>query len=155
MHLFTTVTDLQHHISKLRSEGKRIGFSPTMGALHEGHMTLIRASELECDISVCSIFVNPTQFNEKSDLDKYPRTLEADSILLKANGADIIFAPEPAEVYPKGLDTSVDVDFQGLDVAMEGQFRPGHFEGVAQVVNRLLDIVKPDRLYMGQKDFQQ
>lgn len=151
----TTVAELQQIISKYKANGKKVGFAPTMGALHNGHMSLIAASNSENDITVCSVFVNPTQFNEKSDLDKYPRTLEADEKLLKKNGVDIVFAPPVDEVYPKNLKTELKLDFKGLDKEMEGEFRPGHFEGVAQVVKRLLDIVDPNALYMGQKDFQQ
>jgi len=150
-----TVEQLQNHLTSQKSRGKTIGFAPTMGALHNGHMSLMNASNTENDITVCSIFVNPTQFNETSDLEKYPRTLEADQKLLKKNGVDIVFAPSPEEVYPKKLNTKLKIDFKGLDKEMEGEFRPGHFEGVAQVVKRLLDIIEPDALYMGQKDFQQ
>ncbi len=150
-----TITELQTVINKFKSKGKTIGFTPTMGALHNGHMSLIEASNIENDITVCSIFVNPTQFNETSDLEKYPRTLKADQKLLKKHGVDIVLAPTNAEVYPKGLKTKLSIDFKGLDKEMEGEFRPGHFVGVAQVVKRLLDIVTPDALYMGQKDFQQ
>ena len=151
----TTVKELQRQLSSLKSKGKTVGISPTMGALHQGHMSLIEASNSENDITVCSIFVNPTQFNESSDLDKYPRTLEADQKLLEKHGVDIIFAPTNEEMYPKDLNTKLSIDFKGLDNEMEGEFRPGHFAGVAQVVKRLLDIVNPDTLYMGQKDFQQ
>ncbi len=155
MKTITTVAGLQTEISKLKAKGKTVGFAPTMGALHQGHMSLMQASNDENDITVCSVFVNPTQFNEKTDLDKYPRTLAADEKLLKKNGVDIVFAPTNEEVYPKKLKTELNLDFKGLDKEMEGEFRPGHFEGVAQVVKRLLDIVTPDALYMGQKDFQQ
>lgn len=149
------VAALQKVISKAKKEGKRVGFVPTMGALHDGHMTLIRHSVRENEVTVCSIFVNPTQFNEKSDLDAYPRTLEADVKLLKKNKTDYVFAPGVEDVYPDGDDKTIKVNLEGLDKQMEGAFRPGHFEGVVQVVHRLLDIVKPDHLYMGQKDFQQ
>ncbi len=155
MKTITTVADLQTEISKLKAKGKTVGLAPTMGALHQGHMVLMQSSSDENDITVCSVFVNPTQFNEKKDLDKYPRTLVADEKLLKKNGVDIVFAPTTEEVYPKKLKTELNLDYQGLDKEMEGEFRPGHFEGVAQVVKRLLDIVTPDALYMGQKDFQQ
>ncbi len=155
MKTITTVAELQTEISKLKSKGKTIGFAPTMGALHQGHMSLMQASNEENDITVCSVFVNPTQFNEKSDLDKYPRTLDADEKLLKKNGVNIVFAPSTEEIYPAKLETKLNLDFKGMDQEMEGEFRPGHFEGVAQVVKRLLDIVTPDALYMGQKDFQQ
>jgi len=150
-----SVSELQSLIATYRKKGKTIGLSPTMGALHNGHMSLIKSSNEENDITICSIFVNPTQFNESSDLDKYPRTLEADQKLLKKHGVDIVFAPSNDEVYPKRLITKLAIDFKGLDNEMEGEFRPGHFVGVAQVVKRLIDIVTPDTLYMGQKDFQQ
>jgi len=152
---FDNVQKFQSKIAELKKQGKTIGFAPTMGALHNGHIALMDASNKENDITVCSIFVNPTQFNEASDLEKYPRTLEADQKLLKKNGVDIVLAPPVDEVYPKNLNTNLKIDFDGLDKEMEGEFRPGHFEGVAQVVKRLLDIVQPDALYMGQKDFQQ
>lgn len=155
MNTIYKVEALKTLINKYKEQGKSVGFAPTMGALHNGHMELMEASNRENDITVCSIFVNPTQFNESSDLEKYPRTLEADQKLLSKHGVDIVFAPNNEEVYPKGLDTSLSIDFKGLDQEMEGEFRPGHFAGVAQVVKRLLDIVTPDALYMGQKDFQQ
>ncbi|MCL4107224.1 UNVERIFIED_CONTAM: hypothetical protein GTU68_033039, partial [Idotea baltica] len=132
-----------------------IGFVPTLGALHEGHASLIRKSKRKSDVTVCSIFVNPTQFNDPKDLKKYPRTLEADSALLESLKTDILYLPIKDEVYPSDIDTRVDVDFGDLFTVMEGAHRPGHFDGVVQVVKRLLDIVKPDFLYMGQKDFQQ
>ena len=150
-----TVSELQNLIATYRKKGKTVGFAPTMGALHNGHMSLMETSNSENDITVCSVFVNPTQFNESSDLEKYPRTLKADQKLLKKHKVDIVFAPSNEEVYPKGLNTKLKIDFKGLDNEMEGEFRPGHFVGVAQVVKRLLDIVTPDALYMGQKDFQQ
>ncbi len=150
-----TVAHLDSELSKYRAKGKTIGFVPTMGALHDGHMTLMRASMTENDITVCSIFVNPTQFNEKTDLEKYPRTLDADKVLLEREGVDILFFPSVAEIYPKGMKTKVEMDFGSLAEVMEGAFRPGHFDGVAEVVKRLLEIVLPHALYMGQKDFQQ
>ena len=151
----STVAELQQLIGSYKGKKKTVGFAPTMGALHNGHMALMDASIQENDITVCSIFVNPTQFNESSDLEKYPRTLKADQALLKKQGVDIVFAPTVDEVYPKHIETELEIDFKGLDKEMEGEFRPGHFAGVAQVVKRLLDIVTPDHLYMGQKDFQQ
>jgi len=150
-----TVTQLQEVMKAHRENGKKIGFTPTLGALHSGHASLISRSIRENDISICSIFVNPTQFNEKTDLKKYPRTFKADKKLLNATGCDILFFPSIKEIYPKGTKHSVKVKLDGLDKKLEGAFRPGHFDGVVQVVHRLLDIVKPDRLYMGQKDFQQ
>ena len=155
MRVFKTVKDLQSFLNPHRKVGKSIGFVPTLGALHEGHMSLIKLSKELSDISVCSIFVNPTQFNESTDLDNYPRTYDADSALLIAAGCDVLFYPSATQVYPENIDTEVHVDFGKLDQVMEGAFRPGHFDGVAQVVKRLLDIVDPHQLYMGQKDFQQ
>jgi len=150
-----TVAALQEIIAAFKAEGKTVGFTPTLGALHQGHMSLIGLSKKQCDITVCSIFVNPTQFNVKSDLDKYPRTYKKDLALLNKNGCDILFYPDQKAVYPKGLKNKLKVNLGGLDQELEGAFRPGHFEGVVQVVHRLLDIVKPDKLFMGQKDFQQ
>lgn len=153
MKTFNTVKELQAELKK--QKGKTVGFVPTMGALHSGHIALMKNSIKENDLTVCSIFVNPTQFNVKSDLEKYPRTLESDSEKLKKAGVDYLFTPSVKEIYPKGTKKSVKVNLKGLDKQMEGKFRPGHFEGVVQVVHRLLVIVKPTRLYMGQKDFQQ
>ncbi len=155
MKTFDTVAGLQAHLDQLRKAGKKIGFVPTMGALHNGHMSLIKEAKKHSDATVCSIFVNPTQFDEKSDLDKYPRTLEADSKLLAAEGNEVVFAPSVKEVYPQGTSKGLDLDFGYLANCMEGASRPGHFDGMAQVVSRLLDIVQPDSLYMGQKDYQQ
>jgi len=153
MQLFSTIKDLQQVLSKERSAGKSIGFVPTMGALHQGHLELVKRSVLENDVSVVSIFVNPTQFNDANDLLKYPRTLEADCDFLRAAACNYIFAPDVKEIYPEP-DTR-QFDFGNLASVMEGRFRPGHFNGVAQVVSRLFDIVKPDKAYFGEKDFQQ
>lgn len=155
MLLYKNVKDLQAYLGKLREEGKTIGIVPTMGALHEGHLSLINKAKEVNDCTVCSIFVNPTQFNEASDLTKYPRTPGKDVDLLAGVGCEVIFMPTVEEVYPKGENFDVSFDFEGLDMPMEGANRPGHFAGVAQVVHRLLDIVQPDHIYMGQKDFQQ
>lgn len=126
-----------------------------MGALHEGHISLITLAKKEADLVVCSIFVNPSQFNNSEDLLKYPRTLEKDTALLNASGCDVLFIPSVEEIYPAGLDVKVQLDLGNLDKVMEGVFRPGHFKGMLEVVKRLLDIVSPDLLIMGQKDFQQ
>ena len=150
MFIFKKVSDLQLYIKNRKKEGKTVGFTPTMGALHEGHMSLIGFSKEHSDINICSIFVNPTQFNDKDDLKKYPRPIEKDIELLYANGCDALFLPEVEEVYPDNPQ-SVNLDLGQLDKVMEGAFRPGHFEGVVQVVKRLLDIVLPDKLFMGQK----
>lgn len=153
MKVYNTVKQLQKEILELRSQTKMIGFVPTMGALHEGHLSLVRQCIADNDISVVSIFVNPTQFNNKEDLIKYPRNLDKDVQFLASVGVDIIFAPTEDEIYPEP-DTR-QFDFGQLDKVMEGVHRPGHFNGVAQVVSRLFDIVKPDRAYFGEKDFQQ
>lgn len=155
MFIFKTVQALQNHIQNLGQDGKTIGFVPTMGALHQGHLSLIQTAQNQCDVTVCSIFVNPTQFNDAKDLEKYPRTIEADIDLLNSVKTDILFLPNVDAIYPKDLNTTVDLNFGTLDKLMEGEHRPGHFAGVAQVVKRLLDIVKPHKLFMGQKDYQQ
>lgn len=153
MELYSTVSQLQQAISPLKEKGLKVGFVPTMGALHSGHLSLVKQCVAENDICVVSIFVNPTQFNNKQDLDKYPRDLDKDSLFLSQIGVDFIFAPTEKEIYPQP-DTR-QFDFGQIDKVMEGRFRPGHFNGVAQVVSRLFDIVKPDRAYFGEKDFQQ
>lgn len=148
-------SELNALVASHKQNGLSVGFVPTMGALHEGHLTLAKRAKKENDFVIVSIFVNPTQFNDKKDLEKYPRTLESDLLLLETTGVDVVFFPEVSEVYPDGDDKGAEIDLGGLDTYMEGAFRPGHFKGVAQVVKRLLDIVTPDKLYMGQKDFQQ
>ncbi|MCB0544314.1 MAG: pantoate--beta-alanine ligase [Saprospiraceae bacterium] len=155
MLIFKKAADLQAWLNGERNTGKSIGFAPTMGALHDGHLDLVRMAKKECDRAVVSIFVNPTQFNDPKDLEKYPRTPEKDATLLIGVDCDALFIPPVEEVYPPGPDLTVHLDFGQLDQVMEGEFRPGHFKGMATVVNRLLDIVQPHRLYMGQKDFQQ
>lgn len=149
-----------HHISALhkllypaRQIGQTIGFVPTMGALHKGHISLVERCRTENELCVVSIFVNPTQFNDKNDLLKYPRTLEADTRLLAESGCDIVFAPDEKEMYPE-TDTRV-FDFGLLERVMEGAHRPGHFNGVAQIVSKLFDAVQPNRAYFGEKDYQQ
>jgi pantoate--beta-alanine ligase len=155
MKIITTNQELIHSISDERLLGRSIGFVPTMGALHQGHLDLIRASLDRNCYTVCSIFVNPTQFNDPKDLEKYPRTLSSDSEMLLKAGCDLLFAPDVAEIYPKVPDSTPSFDMIGMDRVMEGKFRPGHFDGVVQVVYRLLDLVKPDHLFMGLKDYQQ
>jgi pantoate--beta-alanine ligase len=155
MYLFQRSVDLQNWLQTVRGHNRKVGFVPTMGALHDGHLSLIRQSGAENTFTVCSIFVNPTQFNDASDLEKYPRTPGRDIDLLAGAACDVLFLPTVEEVYPPDLDTSVSVDLHPLDAVMEGAFRPGHFAGVVQVVHRLLQLVQPDRLYMGQKDYQQ
>jgi pantoate--beta-alanine ligase len=155
MEIVYTLNQLNSCLENARIKEHSIGFIPTMGALHSGHISLIKKAKKNNKVVVCSIFVNPTQFNNKNDLAKYPRTIEADSLMLEAANCDVLFAPDINEVYPKNLNTKLDFNFNGLDIVMEGEFRPGHFAGMAQVVKRLLDIVNPNDLYMGQKDFQQ
>lgn len=153
MELISTVAELSHAVELQKSNGKRIGFVPTMGALHEGHLSLVHAAGEETDVVIVSIFVNPTQFNNKEDLKRYPRTLEIDMKLLEPTPCSIVFAPSVDEVYPKE-DTRV-FEFGNLGNVMEGEHRPGHFNGVAQVVSKLFDMVKPHKAYFGLKDFQQ
>jgi len=155
MYLFQRVGDLQAFLQAERANYRSVGFVPTMGALHEGHLALVRRAKAENQVAVCSIFVNPTQFNQAEDLLKYPRTPGKDIALLAQVGCDVLFFPTESEIYPAGLNTRLDIDLAGLDTVMEGAHRPGHFAGVVQVVKRLLDLVEPRRLYLGQKDFQQ
>ena len=155
MYIFKKVEDLQNYLNQLRETGKSIGFVPTMGALHAGHISLVEQANQGSDITVCSIFVNPTQFDNADDLKKYARNLPKDAKMLGDAFTNVLFAPNIDEVYPANLETEVDLDFGQLTKVMEGRFRTGHFEGMVQVVNRLLNIVDPDCLYMGQKDFQQ
>jgi pantoate--beta-alanine ligase len=147
-------TELFNALANFRLQGKTIGFVPTMGALHPGHLSLIEGSKKSCDITVCSIFVNPTQFNDKKDLEKYPRTEEADLNMLSAGSCDVVYLPSVDDIYPADW-ICPEFDFGNLDKVMEGAHRPGHFKGMSQVVHRLLWLVQPDKLFMGQKDFQQ
>ncbi len=155
MLLFKQPEALASYIQSRKKKGVRIGFVPTMGALHEGHLTLVRQAGRETDLTVCSIFVNPTQFNEQSDLAAYPRTPGPDLLSLYQAGCQVLFRPDSVDMYPEGAVPTERFDLGFLEQTMEGAFRPGHFQGVAQVVLRLLEIVTPDRLYMGLKDFQQ
>ena len=147
--------NLFEFVLKQRQEGKTIGFVPTMGALHQGHLALIQAAKDECDLVVCSIFVNPTQFNNPSDLENYPRNLQDDAELLESVDCDILYTPSVADVYPEGQDKFEAPDVGNMLSVLEGEHRPGHFQGVMQVVSLLLDQVNPTHLYMGLKDFQQ
>ena len=156
MKLLTTTKELTADISALKTLGKTIGFVPTMGALHEGHFSLVRKCKSENDICVVSIFVNPTQFNNPNDLSTYPRTLEQDTKKLAELGCDMVFAPSTEEMYTnEETTTKFSFDFGGLDQVMEGPNRPGHFNGVVQIVSKLFDLVQPLRAYFGEKDFQQ
>lgn len=157
MQVFTTAAQLSGFIKEFKKENPNstLGFVPTMGALHEGHMDLIATAKKKSDFVICSIFVNPTQFNDPKDLARYPRTLENDLDLLRMHGCDFVYTPKVDDIYPGGLHETYDVDFAGLDSVMEGAFRPGHFKGVAQVVERLFTIVTPHIAFFGRKDFQQ
>ena len=153
MEIVHTIKDLQAGLSALRAQGKKVGLVPTMGALHAGHASLVKRCVAENDAAVVSVFVNPTQFNDKNDLEKYPRTLDADCVLLEACGAAFVFAPSVAEMYPE--PDMRQFSYAPLDTVMEGAFRPGHFNGVCQIVSKLFLIVEPTRAYFGEKDFQQ
>ena len=153
MKVIHTIKDLQAELSVLKAQGKKVGLVPTMGALHAGHASLVKRSVNDNEVTVVSVFVNPTQFNDKNDLVKYPRTLDADCKLLEACGATYAFAPSVEEMYPEP-DTR-QFSYAPLDTVMEGAFRPGHFNGVCQIVSKLFEAVKPHRAYFGEKDFQQ
>ena len=153
MEIFSEIEPLRAFLRKKRGADVSIGLVPTMGALHEGHMALIRSSKAENELTVCTIYVNPTQFNNPTDLDNYPRTADRDKELLIQGGADILFMPANSEMYSG--DTSLSIDFGQLDKVLEGKFRPGHFSGVALVVSKLFNIIQPTRAYFGQKDYQQ
>lgn len=155
MVIFKKVIDIQSFISDLKARGEVISFIPTMGALHKGHIFLVENARKAGGMTVASIFVNPTQFNDKEDFKHYPISVEADIDMLTEAGCDILFLPDVSEVYPNGTENMPTYDFGYLEAILEGAHRPGHFKGVGQVVARLLDIVRPDRLYMGQKDYQQ
>ena len=153
MEIINSIVALQNALYVPRKAGKRIGLVPTMGGLHDGHASLIRRSVKDCDVTVVSVFLNPTQFNDQNDLARYPRTLEADCALVETCGADIVFAPSVKEIYPTP-DTRT-FAFPPVTTVMEGAYRPGHFNGVCQVVSRLFYIVKPQCAYFGEKDWQQ
>lgn len=156
MQIITTKKDLQAAVQACKAKGQTIGLVPTMGALHQGHASLVSRAVAENDICVVSVFVNPTQFNNKEDLAKYPRNIERDADLLSTIGAHYVFAPTPEEMYSaEEMNTTFAFDFAGLDKVMEGKMRPGHFNGVVQVVSRLFYLVQPDKAYFGEKDFQQ
>lgn len=154
MLIFEKKKALTDCISSLKEKNNLIGFVPTMGALHKGHISLLQESKKNNDISIVSIFVNPTQFNNQEDLKKYPVTLEKDLLLLRENGCDIVFIPSVEEMYSNNI-TSKSYNFNGIEKQMEGEFRDGHFDGVATIVQSFFDIVNPNRAYFGEKDFQQ
>lgn len=153
MQIIYNASDLKKSIEAQKKDNKCIGFVPTMGALHDGHISLVNRASIECNFIVVSIFVNPTQFNDIADLEKYPRTLEADIELLKDTACDIIFAPDVNTMYPE--PDSRKFNFGNLETVMEGSSRPGHFNGVAQIVSKLFEMIEPNKAFFGQKDFQQ
>ncbi|MFY9152333.1 MAG: pantoate--beta-alanine ligase [Prolixibacteraceae bacterium] len=153
MQIVKHINELKAILDSKRNDGLSIGFVPTMGALHAGHLSLVEIAGQQTDFVVVSIFVNPTQFNDKADLERYPRDLQKDADLLSASTCQLIFAPEAIEIYP--VPDTRQFDFGLLEQVMEGKFRPGHFNGVAQVVSKLFDILQPDKAFFGQKDFQQ
>ncbi|MGZ3777850.1 MAG: pantoate--beta-alanine ligase [Mucilaginibacter sp.] len=153
MKIFTTKKTLDGYLEKLRRERKTIGFVPTMGALHQGHLSLLAQAQQSSDVTVCSIFVNPTQFNDPKDLAKYPRPIESDTSKLEKAGCDVLFNPDVDEMY--AADEQWHLDIGELEGLLEGKFRPGHYQGVTQVVYKLFAIVKPDLAFFGQKDYQQ
>ena len=156
MQIITTKKELLAVVKACKQERKTIGLVPTMGALHEGHASLVKRAVAENNVCFVSVFVNPTQFNNKEDLEKYPRNINRDAELLSSIGADFVFAPTPEEMYSQEeMSTTFQFDFAGLDQVMEGKMRPGHFNGVVQVVSRLFYLVQPDKAYFGEKDFQQ
>ena len=154
MRVLTNVNSLNKLLENCRVSNKSIGFVPTMGALHEGHLSLVKLAQKDCDIVVCSIFINPTQFNDSNDLENYPITIEEDIKLLEEQSCDILFLPNVTEMYPQGLNTK-QYQLNGIDKVLEGRKRPGHFDGVCTIVHRLFSIVKPNTAYFGEKDFQQ
>ena len=154
MRIYSTIKDISSYVSAQQRKSKKVGFVPTMGALHEGHLSLLRKAKKENDVVVCSIFVNPTQFNQQSDLDNYPRTLERDQDLLKSTGCDVLFVPEVSEMYPDEVKQEP-IQLGDITKNMEGAKRPGHFEGVATIVKRLFQAVPANASYFGEKDFQQ
>jgi pantoate--beta-alanine ligase len=155
MILFKRSKDLRNYLDSQRKQGQKTGFVPTMGALHGGHISLINAAKKVDDLCISSIFINPTQFNDPADFKKYPTTLEKDIAHLEAAGCDVLFLPSVEEIYPRGTNNKIHYDLGSLETVLEGHYRPGHFQGVCMVVHRLLEIIRPDSLYIGQKDYQQ
>lgn len=155
MIIFKTIKGIQQLLNNLLLQGKKIGFVPTMGALHQGHLSLLETSREENDISVCSVFINPSQFNNQNDFNKYPVRTENDILLLEKNKADIVFMPTQAEMNALNFHEKVAFNLDGLDLVLEGLHRPGHFQGVCEVVEKLVKIVQPTSLYLGEKDYQQ
>ena len=154
MRVLTNINSLNQLLESSRNSNKSIGFVPTMGALHEGHLSLVKLAQKDCDVVVCSIFINPTQFNDSNDLENYPITIEEDIKLLEEQSCDILFQPNVTEMYPEGLNTKQYL-LNGIDKVLEGRKRPGHFDGVCTIVHRLFSIVRPQIAYFGEKYFQQ
>ncbi len=155
MILYKKAADINNYLRRSSKLGNSIGFVPTMGALHQGHITLISASTLACTVTVCSIFVNPTQFNDSKDFDNYPSTIEKDIDALEKAGCDVLFLPSVSEMYPNGTQNVQTYNLGYLETVLEGKYRPGHFQGVCLVVHRLVTIIPAEQLYLGQKDYQQ
>lgn len=155
MIIFKKTTDLAKWLDAQRKDGNNIGFVPTMGALHPGHLSLIDTAKKENRVTICSIFVNPTQFNNPTDFKKYPITIEKDIEMLETAGCDILFFPAVTEIYPDGITEKKNYPLGFIETILDGKYRPGHFQGVCMVVERLLEIVNPHNLYLGQKDYQQ
>lgn len=155
MQTFTEISALREQIKQYKREGRKVAFVPTMGNLHEGHLTLVRKAREHADIVVVSIFVNPMQFDRADDLNNYPRTLEDDLAKLSNEGVELVFTPTPDIIYPEGLDKQTSVEVPGLSTILEGASRPGHFRGVSTIVTKLFNIVQPDIACFGEKDFQQ
>jgi pantoate--beta-alanine ligase len=155
MVVFKKIADLQAYLDEQKAQCMQVGFVPTMGALHKGHISLLETARNAGCLTVCSIFVNPTQFNDKSDFEKYPTSIDTDMELLLKAGCDVLFLPSVAEMYPDGTEVTTNIDLGYLDTILEAAHRPGHFKGVVQIVSKLLDAVRPEKLYMGQKDYQQ
>lgn len=155
MYIFKTKNELQAHLQSIRNTQETIGFVPTMGALHAGHLSLIEQSKSHCNLTICSIFVNPTQFNDPKDFENYPSTIDADISLLQQHACDILFLPSVSEMYPNGFQENKSYELGELESLWEGAHRPGHFQGVCQVVDKLLNLVQPHVLFLGEKDFQQ
>jgi pantoate--beta-alanine ligase len=155
MILFKHLAKIRSYLAEKKSGGKSIGFVPTMGALHRGHLSIIEKAKKETDLVVCSIFVNPTQFNNTEDLEKYPRDISKDTILLEESGCDVLFFPEIDEMYPNGLDERITLNLGELGNILEGKFRSGHFDGVATIVKKFFDIIQPNKAFFGEKDYQQ
>lgn len=155
MIIFKHINDISRYLRSLQSNGKTVGFAPTMGALHAGHISLIETANTKSDVTVSSIFVNPTQFNDPADFKKYPVTIEKDIDLLEKAGCDVVLIPPVEEMYPEGLADGKHYELGYLETILDGAYRPGHFQGVCRVVEKLLNIVHPDQLFLGQKDYQQ